>query len=124
RYAVKGWQGASVQSTSGTLADVLGEPMRLRTFDVLLVGCDFSADGTADNPTLRALRAVAADPANPAVILLTSKGSEYTAVQAMKSGAFDYMSKEFLSREQLLATIQRALVQRKGIVGTDASNVT
>ena len=58
RYAVKGWQGASVQSTSGSLSDVLGDPTRLRAFDVLLVGCDFAVDGTADNSTLRALRAV------------------------------------------------------------------
>ena len=61
---------------------------------MLLVGCDFSKDGTAENPTLQALRAVAADPGNPAVILLTSKGSEYTAVQAIKSGAFDYVPEE------------------------------
>jgi serine/threonine protein kinase len=120
RYAVKGWQGASVQSTSGTLADMLGEPSRLRAFDVLLVGCDFAADGTADNSTLRALRAVTADPSNPAVILLTSKGSEYTAVQSMKSGAFDYVPKDLLGREQVLAAVQRALLQRKGPIGGDS----
>ena len=42
RYAVKGWQGAAVQSTSGTLVDALGDLARLKSFDVLLVGCDFS----------------------------------------------------------------------------------
>ena len=66
RYIVKGFEGSSVQSTSGTLEDVLGEHSRLQSFDVLLVGCDFATDGTADNPTLRALRAIAADPNNPA----------------------------------------------------------
>jgi hypothetical protein len=49
RYAVKGWQGAAVQSTSGTLVDALGDLDRLKSFDVLLVGCDFSKDGTAEN---------------------------------------------------------------------------
>jgi hypothetical protein len=83
RFAVKGWQGAAVQSTSGHLEDVVNDGERLRSFDVLLAGCDFSKDGSAENPTLRALRAIAADPSNPAVILLTSKGSEYTAVQAI-----------------------------------------
>jgi serine/threonine protein kinase len=117
RYAVKGWQGASVQSTSGTLIDALGEPDRLKSFDVLLVGCDFAKDGTADNPTLQALRAVAADPTNPAVILLTDKGSEYTAVQAVKSGAFDYVPKALLGREQVLSAIQRALLHRRGMLG-------
>ena len=111
RYAVKGWQGAAVQSTSGTLVDTLGDLERLKSFDVLLVGCDFSNDGTAENPTLQALRAVTADPNNPAVILLTEKGSEYTAVQAIKSGAFDYVPKALLGREQVLSAVQRAMLE-------------
>jgi serine/threonine protein kinase len=124
RYAVKGWQGAAVQSTSGTLADALGDLERLKSFDVLLVGCDFSKDGTAENPTLQALRAVAADPSNPAVILLTSKGSEYTAVQAIKSGAFDYVPKDLLGREQVLSAVQRAMLHRKGMPGNRDGTVT
>jgi serine/threonine protein kinase len=124
RYAVKGWQGAAVQSTPGTLADALGDLERLKTFDVLLVACDFSQDGTADNPTLQALRAVAADPANPAVILLTTKGSEYTAVQAIKSGAFDYIPKALLGREQMLSAVQRAMLHRKGLLGNRGGTVT
>jgi serine/threonine protein kinase len=117
RYAVKGWQGASVQSTSSGLTDLLDEGERLKSFDVLLVGCDFSKDGTAENPTLQALRAIAADPASPAVILLTTMGSEYTAVQAIKSGAFDYVPKGLLGREQVLSAIQRALLHRRGMPG-------
>jgi serine/threonine protein kinase len=124
RYAVKGWQGAAVQSTSATLADALGDPERLKSFDVLLVGCDFSKDGTAENPTLQALRAVAADPANPAVILVTSKGSEYTAVQAIKSGAFDYVPKTLLGREQILSAVQRAMLHRKGAPAARDGSVT
>lgn len=124
RYAVKGWQGASVQSMSSSLEDVLGDVARLRNFDVLLVGCDFSTDGTADNPTLRALRALGADPANPAVILLTHKGSEYTAVQAIKAGAFDYIPKDLLGREQVLSAVQRALLHQRGGVASKDGNVS
>jgi serine/threonine protein kinase len=124
RYAVKGWHGAAVSSTSGTLSDALRDPERLKSFDVLLVGCDFSNDGTAENPTLQALRAVAADPRNPAVILLTTKGSEYTAVQAIKSGAFDYVPKTLLGREQVLSAVQRAMLHRKGLLGARGSSVT
>ena len=123
RFIVKGFEGSSVQSTSGTLDDVLAEHTRLQSFDVLLVGCDFAKDGTADNPTLRALRAVAADPNNPAVILLTTKGSEYSAVQAIKAGAFDYIPKALLGREQVLGAVQRALLSRKGSVGGRESGV-
>jgi serine/threonine protein kinase len=118
RFVVKGFEGSSVQSTSGTLEEVLSEHSRLQSFDVLLVGCDFAKDGTADNPTLRALRAIAADPNNPAVILLTTKGSEYSAVQAIKAGAYDYIPKALLGREQVLGAVQRALLTRKGPVGS------
>ena len=124
RYAIKGWQGAAVQSTSGTLAEALGDPERLKNFDVLLVACDFSQDGTAENPTLQAIRAVAAEPRNPAIILLTTKGSEYTAVQAIKSGAFDYIPKTLLGREQVLSAVQRAMLHRKGLLGTRGGTVT
>jgi eukaryotic-like serine/threonine-protein kinase len=124
RYAIKGWQGAAVQSTSGTLTEALGDPERLKNFDVLLVGCDFSQDGTAENPTLQAIRAVAAEPRNPAIILLTTKGSEYTAVQAIKSGAFDYIPKTLLGREQVLSAVQRAMLHRKGLLGTRGGTVT
>jgi serine/threonine protein kinase len=123
RFAVKGWQGAAVQSTSGHLEDVVNDGERLRSFDVLLAGCDFSKDGSAENPTLRALRAIAADPSNPAVILLTSKGSEYTAVQAIKSGAFDYIPKDLLGRAQIISAVQRAMLHRQGMIGNRDSTV-
>lgn len=109
-YVVKGWRGASVQSTGAELSSIVGDRDRLKSFDVILVGCDFSSDGTAGNPTLRALRALVADPNNPPVILLTESGSEYTAVQAIKSGAFDYITKGLLSNDQLITAVQKALL--------------
>jgi serine/threonine protein kinase len=124
RYAVKGWQDTTVQAMPAGLEDMLGDGERLRSFDVLLAGCDFAYDGTAENSTLRALRAIAADPNNPAVILLTNKGSEYTAVQAIKSGAFDYIPKDLLGREQVLSSVQRAMLHRKGPMGSRDGNVT
>jgi serine/threonine-protein kinase PpkA len=67
---------------------------------------------------------VTADPTNPAVILLTTKGSEYTAVQAIKSGAFDYVPKALLGREQILSAVQRALVKRRGALSARDGTVT
>lgn len=122
RYVVKGWRGASVQSMSAPLSSLLGDKDRLKSFDVLLVGCDFSSDGTADNSTLRALRAVAADPNHPPVVLLTEKGSEYTAVQAIKAGAFDYIPKSLLGKEQVVTAVQRALLSRNPL--PDSHDVT
>ncbi len=120
---VDGWSGAAVQSTSSSLAEVLGDAERLRSFDVLLVGCDFAKDGSTENRTLRALRALAADPSNPSVILLTRKGSEYTAVQSIKSGAFDYIPKDLLGREQVVSAVRRAMLHRNGSPGGRDGNV-
>ena len=51
------------------------------------------------------------------MILLTSKGSEYSAVQSIKSGAFDYIPKDLLGREQVVSAVQRAMLHRKGALG-------
>jgi eukaryotic-like serine/threonine-protein kinase len=112
RYVVKEWRGASVQSVEAGLGSIVGKHERLSACDAILAGCDFANDGTADNPTFRALRAIAADPDNPPVILLTERGSEYTAVQAMKAGAFDCIAKNLLGKEQLITAVQRALLAR------------
>jgi hypothetical protein len=93
--AVKGWQGAFGSRWSRTSRSLARRGTR--SFDVL-VGCDFSKDGSADDSTLRA-RAIAADPANPAV-MLARKGGEYTAVQSIKSGAFDYIPKKVAGRSR------------------------
>lgn len=113
RFVVKGWSGASVQSIASALEDVALDSDRFRTFDVVLAGCDFSKDGSTNSPSLRALRALTADPAMPPIILLTASGSEFSAVQAIKAGAYDYLPKSLFGREQVTGAVQRALVARK-----------
>ncbi|HUF72171.1 MAG TPA: protein kinase [Gammaproteobacteria bacterium] len=113
RFMVKGWSGASVQSIASALEDVAFDSERFRSFDVVLAGCDLRKDGSTANPSLRALRALTADPAVPPIILLTASGSEFSAVQAIKAGAFDYLPKSLFGREQVTAAVQRALVARK-----------
>jgi serine/threonine protein kinase len=112
RFAVKGWSGASVQSIASALEDVALDSERFRSFDVVIAGCDFRKDGSSNSPPLRALRALTADPGIPPIILLTESGSEFSAVQAIKAGAFDYLPKALFSREQVTAAVQRALVSR------------
>jgi serine/threonine protein kinase len=121
-YAVRGWKGASVQSIGASLENVALDSERLRSFDVVLAGANFSKDGTAASPILCALRALTADPRMPPVILLAESGSEYTAVQAMKAGAFDYLSKSFMNGEQIVAAAQRALVTRSPLPGGQAGD--
>lgn len=116
-FAVKGWKGASVQSIASSLDQIALDHEQLRGFDVVLAGCDFSKDGSANSPLLRALRALTVDPEMPPIVLLTEKGSEYSAVQAIKSGAFDYLPKSLFSREQVTAAVQRALLASSPMVG-------
>src|SRR6476646_9280744 len=47
------------------------------------------------------------------VIFLTGQGDENIAVEAMKSGACDYLSKSKLTQEQLAQTIRYALALRQ-----------
>lgn len=123
RYVVKGWRGAAVQATSVELEELLGDGEKLRSFDVLLAGCDFSSDGTSENPTLLTVRALTADPRNPAIILLTEAGSEYTAVQAIRAGAADCIPKGLMGREQVISSIQR-IVQKAGSLSEAGGRVT
>jgi len=63
---------------------------------------------------LAAVREIAADPRNPPIIILAAKGSEFTAVQAMRSGASDYIARKLMDREQVVAAINRVLSHRPG----------
>ena len=57
---------------------------------------------------LELLRKVRARPTPPRVILITAHGSEKQAVEAMKLGAFDYVTKPF-ELEELVAVVHRAV---------------
>lgn len=47
------------------------------------------------------------------VIMMTAFGYVQTAVQAMKDGAFDYLTKEDLSPESLSVTVEKGIEQRR-----------
>jgi serine/threonine protein kinase len=49
----------------------------------------------------------------PPVIFLTGAGSERVAVQALKSGAFDYLRKHDLSKARIVEAVHNAMAERK-----------
>lgn len=61
-----------------------------------------------DGDGLTLLRGLA-DRTRPPVVVLTGQGSEEVAVQAIKAGAADYLSKEELSGHRLRLTIENVL---------------
>ncbi|HEV8335377.1 MAG TPA: sigma-54 dependent transcriptional regulator [Candidatus Polarisedimenticolia bacterium] len=60
---------------------------------------------------LEMLRAIKAKEPEQIVLMITAFGSVETAVEAMKEGAFDYLSKPF-RHEEVLVTVRNALSQR------------
>jgi DNA-binding NtrC family response regulator len=80
---------------------------RPQTFDVVLL--DINLPGIDGLETLRRLREC---DSTPAYIMLTAFGSIPSAVEAMRGGAFDYLTKPF-DNDNLLRTVHRATeVQR------------
>ena len=77
------------------------------SFDVVLT--DFQMAGATGLDVLKACRA---EPDPPEVLLVTGFGSIQNAVEAMKMGAFDYLSKPVQSKE-LLHRVDLALEARR-----------
>ena len=68
---------------------------------------------TADGLTVLASLRKLPDDDQPAVIMLTGMGREEVAVEAMKRGAKDYLSKDDLDTTSLLRAITSALERRR-----------
>lgn len=62
-----------------------------------------------DKDGLEVLREIKSINPEIAVILMTAHGTEEIAVQAMKEGAFDYLTKPILELDELEITIRKAL---------------
>ena len=77
--------------------------LKQQTFDLMISDIRMGAmDG------MQLLRHARKECPNMAVIMLTAYGTVETAVEAMKEGAFDYVTKPF-KVDELLITVQRAL---------------
>jgi two-component system response regulator HydG len=78
---------------------------KLQSTSYDLVLTDLRMPGVDGMTVLRTARAL---PRPPRVILVTAHGSERTAVEAMKEGAYDYFRKPF-DVDEVLAVVGRAL---------------
>ena len=76
--------------------------LRQGTFDIILL--DIVMPGIDGISLMKKLKA---DPQRPAIIVLTGKATVDTAVEAMKSGAYDYLTKPY-KIEELILIIHRA----------------
>ena len=82
------------------------EAIESRRFDCVLL--DYSLPGMNGMDVLRVIRGK--HPLLP-VLLLTGQGNEAVAVEAIKEGAYDYLTKSSLNPERLHQTIASAIAQ-------------
>src|SRR5512141_2522189 len=65
-----------------------------------------------DGDGLEVLRAARARPYEPEVLVITAYGTVDSAVEAVRTGAFDYLTKP-ISTQKLLLTVERAVERRE-----------
>ncbi|MEN8265111.1 MAG: sigma-54 dependent transcriptional regulator [Nitrospirota bacterium] len=98
----KGFSTDTAEDGNAALGKLMGS-----AFDIVLLDIDMPG---MDGITL--LKKMKTDPVSPAVIVITGKATVDTAVEAMKDGAYDYLSKPY-KLDELLIVINRAYEQRK-----------
>jgi len=94
-------EGHDVITSRG--GDIAQDMIRKEVYDLMITDIRMSpVDG------MQLLKQSRRERAGAAVIMLTAYGSVETAVEAMKEGAFDYVTKPF-KVDELLITVKRAL---------------
>lgn len=93
----------SVQTSKSALHHLSKHPV-----DLVLLG-----HHTPKFDGLRLMDDIRKKKIDTAVILIPSRGSERTAVEAMKRGAYDYISKKELNAATLTSAIQNAISQKR-----------
>jgi serine phosphatase RsbU (regulator of sigma subunit) len=94
-----------VDTAEKALEEVQGNHYELVLLDYKLPG----ADGLTVLSHIRSLP----KGQQPAVIMLTGMGNEAVAVEAMKSGAMDYLAKDYLDVPSLIRAITTALERKR-----------
>jgi len=86
------------------------EELNRRTYELVLL--DYHLPGADGLQMLAQIREMPAER-QPAVIMLTASGNESVAVEAMKRGAKDYLSKNDLDLPPLTRALKSALAQKQ-----------
>ncbi len=89
--------------------------LRTREYDVVLTDLMLP-----DGDGLEVLRVARSRPYDPEVLVITAYGSIDSAVEAVRAGAFDYLTKP-LATQKLLLTVDRAAERRS--LRTEVSNL-
>jgi DNA-binding NtrC family response regulator len=94
--------------------------MTERQPDVVLLDANFARGATDGSEGFRWLGRILDCDSDAAVVLITAHGGVQTAVQAMKQGAIDFVSKPW-ANDKLLTTVRSAAALRRSRRQTDAA---
>jgi DNA-binding response OmpR family regulator/tRNA A-37 threonylcarbamoyl transferase component Bud32 len=108
QYLALEWADAQITEWDPLTRGEIDDNFDLQKYDVLML--DYVL-GNADG--LDWLKRLKRRADCPPVIFLTGAGSERVAVQALKSGAFDYLRKHDLSKARLVEAVRNAMDERK-----------
>jgi sigma-B regulation protein RsbU (phosphoserine phosphatase) len=100
-FKSEGIIAVTVTSPEAIVAAVRGEP-----FDAVLMDLNYTRDTTSGEEGLDVLSTLASVPNAPPIIVMTAWGSIELAVEAMRRGACDFVTKPWDNRE-LIATVER-----------------
>ena len=103
-------QGEGYDITPANNGEIALKILETESFDLIV--SDIKMEPVDGMQLLKAARKARPDTG---VIMLTAYGSVNTAVNAMKEGAFDYITKPF-KLDELLLTVQRALEYHNAII--------
>jgi eukaryotic-like serine/threonine-protein kinase len=106
------WPNAQVTTVAAADSASLGRLIAERAPDAVLLQADF-ADEVGSRTALHTMTQMLLAQPVLYCIVLAENGSEMSAVQAMKSGAKDYLPLARISRDQLLAAITEAASKRR-----------
>ncbi len=98
-----------IAQSAGTAGAALAELAR-NAYELVLL--DYNLPDGDGLQVLAQIRTLAPEQ-QPAVIMLTASGSEAVAVEAMKRGAKDYLTKANLDMPSLMRAVQSALAQKR-----------
>ena len=98
----KGFYAEVAPDGESALALLRGDSYDVILLDIIMPGID----------GISLMKKMKADPATPAIIVLTGKATVETAVEAMKHGAYDYLTKPY-KLDDLVIIINRAFENGK-----------
>jgi eukaryotic-like serine/threonine-protein kinase len=110
------WPDATVEDTLPVQFEGALRDMALREIDLIVLSATCGDGGADPDTSLDLLRAAQAARNCPPIVVIATGGNELSAVEAMRSGAVDYLPRTLLNAQRLANALRGALrTQRRAV---------